>query len=72
MRTVTFQGLEHASAHDAVVELNFTGDRAISLGGRFFTVDEAEFRRLEDHGIQPATWHHHESTGRLVCVPGKH
>jgi hypothetical protein len=70
MKTIELRGQEHASAHDAVAELNFTGDRAISLGGRFFTVDEAEFRRLESEGIQPTTWHHHEPTGRLISVPG--
>lgn len=72
MRTIEIRGREHASAHGAVTELNFTGDRAISLGGRFFTVDEAEFRRLENEGIQPTTWQHHQPTGRLISVPGKH
>jgi len=71
-RTIQIRGTEHASAHDALVELNFTGDHAISVAGRFFTVDEAELRRLESDGIQPATWHHDNATGRIVCVPRKH
>lgn len=72
MRTIKIRGQEHATAHDALVELNFTGDQAISVDGRFFTVDETEFRRLENEGIQPTTWHHHEPTGRIISVPGKH
>jgi hypothetical protein len=69
-RTIEIRGLEHPTARDALVELNFSGDRAISLGGRYFTIDEAEYRRLQDMGIQPTTWHHHEATGRLMSVPG--
>jgi hypothetical protein len=72
MKTIQFRGREHATAHDALVELNFSGDRAISIAGRFFTVDEAEFCRLEREGIQPTTWHHHEATGHIMSVPGKH
>jgi hypothetical protein len=72
MRTIHIRGQEHASPHDALVELNFTGDRAISIAGRFFTVDEAQYRRLEDEGIQPTTWHDHDATGRIISVPGKH
>lgn len=72
MRTIEIHGQEHASAHDALVELNFHGDRAISIAGRYFTVNEAEFRRLENAGIQPTTWHHDEATCRIVSVPGKH
>ena len=72
MRTIKIRGQEHSTAHDALVELNFTGDRAISIAGRHFTVDDAEFHRLEGEGIQPTTWHHFEPTGRIVSVPGKH
>jgi hypothetical protein len=72
MRTIEVHGLEHESAHDALVELNFSGDRAISLAGRFFTVDEQEFRRLENEGLDLTTWHHHEETGRIISVPGNH
>ena len=71
-RTIEIHGREHASAHDALVELNFSGDRAISIASRFFTVSDAEFERLEAAGIQPTTWHHHEATGRILSVPGKH
>ncbi len=72
MRTIEIKGIEHATAHDALVELNFSGDRAISIAGRHFTVDEAEYRRLENDGIQPTTWHHHEPTGRIISVPGQY
>ena len=72
MRTIEIRGQEHPTMHDALVELNFTGDQAISIAGRFFTVDEPEFRRLEAVGIQPTTWHHFEPTGRIVSVPGRH
>jgi hypothetical protein len=71
MRTITFQATEHDSAHDALVELNFSGDRAISIGGRYFTVTEAEYERIQEMGIQPTTWHHHEPTCRIMSVPGK-
>jgi len=70
MRTIHIQGEEHETAHDAVVELNFSGDHAISVAGRFFRVDEGEYRRLQDQGIQPTTWRHHEATGRMMSVPG--
>lgn len=72
MKTIHFRGHEHASAHDALVELNFSGDRAISIAGRFFTVVEVEYNRLQDAGIQPTTWYHHHPTGRIMSVPGKH
>ncbi|HSG71771.1 MAG TPA: hypothetical protein VLA12_15220 [Planctomycetaceae bacterium] len=71
LRTIEIHGHVHASAHDALVELNFSGDRAISVASRFFTVSNAEFDRLEAAGIQPTTWHHDEATGRILCVPGK-
>jgi hypothetical protein len=70
MRTIEIRGEEHATVHDALVELNFFGDHVISLAGRYFTVDEAEYRRLQEQGIQPTTWHHHEPTGRIMSVPG--
>jgi hypothetical protein len=70
-RTIAIHGHEHSSAHDALVELNFSGDRAISIASRYFTVSEAEFDRLEAAGIQPTTWHHDEATGRILCVPGR-
>ena len=72
MQTITFQGKEHPSANDAVVELNFSGDHAISVGGRFFTLTDAEYQRLQGLGIQPTTWHHHERSGLLLSVPGKY
>jgi hypothetical protein len=71
MRTIEFRGLEHGSVHDALIELNFSGDRAISLAGRYFSVREDEFQRLEAQGVQPTTWHHHEATGRILSVPGR-
>ena len=70
MRSIEIRGMEHPSAHDALVELNFTGDRAISIAGRYFTVSEDEYCRLENAGIQPTTWH--DLGGRIVSVPGKH
>jgi hypothetical protein len=69
-RPIEIRGLEHATAHDALVELNFSGDHAISIGGRFFTIDEAEYRRLQEMGIQPTTRHHHEETMLIMSVPG--
>jgi hypothetical protein len=71
-RTLTIHGQEHATAHDALVELNFSGDYAISLGGRYFTITRAEWERLQLLGIQPTTFHHHEATGRMISVPGRH
>jgi hypothetical protein len=71
-RTLRIQGLEHPNAHEALVELNFSGDHAISIGGRYFTVSHAELDRIERAGVQPTMWHHHEPTARLVSVPGRH
>ena len=72
MRTIEIRGTEHETVHDALVELNFSRDRAISISGRVFTVNESEFRRLEDLGLQPTTWHHDEETEEMISVPGKH
>jgi hypothetical protein len=69
-RTILVRGREHGSAHDALVELNFSGDHAVSLGGRFLTVTEAEMQRLQAAGVQPTTWHHHRPTDRVLSVPG--
>ena len=70
MTSIKIRGTEHQTPHDAVTELNFSGDHAISIAGRFFTVRDGEYRRLQGEGIQPATWHHHEPTGRIISVPG--
>jgi hypothetical protein len=70
MQTITVQGQEHPSANDAVVELNFSGDHAISVGGRYFTIDQTTYRELQEQGFQPTTWHHHERSGLLISVPG--
>jgi hypothetical protein len=71
MRTIQIRGQEHDSVHDALVELNFSGDHVISLAGRYFTVDETEYRRLQNEGIQPATWHYHEASDRIISVPAE-
>ena len=70
MTTTTVRGTECESASDAIVELNFSGDHAISLGGRYLVIADAEYRRLQARGIQPTTWHYHEATGRVMSVPG--
>lgn len=70
MRTINLTATEHATAHDAVTHLNFAGDHAISLGGRYFTISEREMARLQKIGIQPTTWHHYQPTNRLMSVPG--
>lgn len=72
MRTIEIHGQEHASAHDAITELNFSGDLAISVGGRFFSVERDEHERLQAAGIEPTTWHDHAASGRIISVPGKH
>jgi hypothetical protein len=71
-RTITIHGQEHATAHDALVELNFSDDHAIALGGRYFTIGHAEMERLQALGLQPTTFHHHAASGRILSVPGKH
>jgi len=72
MKRITIHGQEHATAHDALVELNFSGDHAISLGGRYFTISHAEMERLQAMGLQPTTFHHHAASGRILSVPGRH
>ena len=73
-KEVRFRGKEHATLHEAFVELNFSGDYVIRIGNdrRWFTVSEAELHRLEYAGVWPTTWHIHEETGRIMSVPGKH
>lgn len=72
MQTIRIRGLEHASPQEALVELNFSGDRAISLAGRYFTVDQSELDRIEAAGFQPTLWTHNEATSRIMSVPGRH
>jgi len=73
-RNIQIHGQEHPTVHDALMELNFTGDHAISIGNRFFTIDDDEFVRLqEEDGVVPTTHHLVEQCdGReiLVRVPG--
>jgi len=73
-RTIQICGQEHPTVHDALMELNFTGDHAISIGNRFFTIDDDELCRLqEEEGIVPTSHHLVERRdGRevLVSVPG--
>jgi len=73
-RTIQIRGQEHPMVHEALMELNFTGDQAISIANRFFTVDHDEFVRLqEEEGIVPTTHHLVEQRdGRetLISVPG--
>jgi hypothetical protein len=71
-RTITSRGREHATAQDALVELNFSGDCAIALGGRYFTITREELERLESLGIQPTIFHDHAATHRIISVPGRH
>ena len=56
--------------HDALVELNFSGDYVITIGDRILAIDDAEPRRLQKMGIQPITWHHFEPSGPIMSVPG--
>ncbi len=70
MRTIRFEAQEHDTVAEALQWLEFEGDRVIGLAGRIFTVTDAEYRRLQESGIQPATWHFSEAAGRIVCVPG--
>jgi hypothetical protein len=69
--TLRINATECDSANDAITQLNFSGDHAISLAGRFFVVTTAELDRLESLGIQPTKWHHHEDSGLLMSVPGR-
>ena len=70
MTTINLIGQEHASAHDALVELNFSGDHAVLIGNRYFTITDGELRRLQDAGVQPPTLHHNEWSQRIISVPG--
>ncbi len=69
-RTIRIRGTEHPTIHDALLELNFSGDHVITIGGRILSVDDAESRRLQAMEIRPTTWHHWEPTGRSMSVPG--
>jgi hypothetical protein len=66
------KGSEHKSAHDAIVETNFTADVAICIGGKYLAVTKAEYDRIQRLGVQPTVFRHHEATGRIVSVPGRH
>jgi len=68
---ITFRGTRHANAHEAIQHLSVSADdRAISIGGRFFTVTRDEYDRIQcEYGIQPTTWHDHH--GQIISVPGR-
>ena len=72
MRTIQIKGIEHPSAHNALVELNFYGRPRYQHRGAVLHRGRGRIRRLEIEGVQPTTWHHHEATGRIVSVPGRH
>jgi len=67
--TIEFKATEHDMVHDALTELNFSRDRAIGLGSRFFTVTQATFEMIEAKGIQPTTYH--DVRGQIISVPGR-
>lgn len=54
-RTIRIHGTEHPTIHDALVELNFSGDHVITIGGKILLVDDAELCRLQNMGIQATT-----------------
>ena len=64
----TIRGTRHHSAHEAVQHLSVSGDdHAISVGGMYLTVPQAEAERLEASGI-PFTYLF-DRDGRIVSVP---
>jgi hypothetical protein len=67
---ITIRGTEHATANEALVQLNFSDDYAIYLAGRYFTISKDEMSRLQAMGLQPTTLHHNEATGCIMTVPG--
>lgn len=71
MRKISFRGTEHATAFEALQDLDASGreDRAIQLAGRFFTVTFAELYRLEGLGIELAILSFSEAHGRLFTIP---
>jgi hypothetical protein len=69
MPTFQIRGEEHPTAHEALVERNFTGDRVISLGGQVFTVNESEFRRLQNQGLHPTTLHYQNRQAASSAYP---
>jgi hypothetical protein len=71
-RQIKVDGTEHKTHHQALVELNFSGDVAISIGGRIFTVTRNELNRIEGLGVQPTSYYTHKKTGKIISIPGKH
>jgi hypothetical protein len=70
MKTFTVHACdEFTNPHLAIQDMDASGrgDIAISIGGRFFTVERAELDRLQRAGAPVATWY--DVDGRLVCVP---
>ena len=69
---IEIRAAEHPNAHEAIQHLCVSGDdHAISIGGRFFTVTDEEYRRIQtEFGIQPTTWRDHH--GKIMSVPGRH
>jgi hypothetical protein len=52
MKTIRIQGIEFASANEAIQHVSAEGvGKAISIGGKFIATTQVEARRLEADGI---------------------
>jgi hypothetical protein len=69
-REIKLRATEHRSAHEALQHLEVSGDdRAISVGGKYLTLSQAEADRLATMGVEFAYLIHHRPTGRIMTIP---
>jgi len=72
-KTISVQGQEHPSAHEAIQDCDASGwDAAIMVGGKYVCVREAEAERLAAAGVEFAYLHDHampDGTHRIMTVP---
>lgn len=65
---ITIRGTRHQNAHEAIQHLSVSSDdHAISVGGMYLTVAQAEAERLEASGIPFA--YLFDRDGRIMTVP---
>lgn len=69
-REIEVRLTEHPTAHEAIQHLSCSGDdRAITMGGRFYSLTQADAEKLEWLGAAFA--YLFDRDGQIVTVPAK-
>lgn len=73
MKTMTIRAIEYDNASEAIQHMDAAGwGEAITIGGKYLVVEQAEANRLATAGVEFAYLHDHEmpdGSHRLITVP---